>query len=535
VTKLPAQALLPTFVAKPMLDRVCGRRPRIQGWAGAGAVNVGLLAERVSHLPEGERRYLVERVYELVENLARVDVSFGGSGGSHHGNFKVNRANTAKAERKVGAAIQPLLAGPPENLSRDLALLSGVAVEPPRRFSEWSDLPCTRPALDRLKLIQESTPNSDRWFSLSSMVRTAADRGAAPDEVRAIVEHTSRYADDEMGWLSSLSMGLLTVPDTRPLAVLQAFTDKLAPFTPEQRLLMLRVLDRRMSSSGGWTATQLADAHALIDETLAVPADQLTDHLDRLIGAQLRSSGAPPARQVYDGEMVMDGYLQRQTATLIAGLREKVGRNTLPVPHALEEISAELVRREALPPVINEEGKVQSLHRLRGVNEVTDFVNARTAMVSLRVNGSYTPRTGKAIGVGELAALAWQATKLETRPQEREHLVDSLLTGIAECIEDDGHRICPTGTVQRLTRFFMGRLGFEPERQYVRPNLLANMFASDWTKELTESGADSLAPERLEELVAQAKTAAAAMFKGEAELLGWANQQIDDRKRYFKE
>jgi hypothetical protein len=114
--------------------------------------------------------------------------------------------------------------------------------------------------------------------------------------------------------------------------------------------------------------------------------------------------------------------------------------------------AAELVDLEKF---INAYPKSSPLHRPKKMG--SDIDNALRALRQRRNSDVFGPVTensiassrGVEVGCGDLCARLWQHIKKQ-HPSERDNLSYSLTMALAQCIEEDGHRVCSDGTVQRL-------------------------------------------------------------------------------------
>lgn len=80
---------------------------------------------------------------------------------------------------------------------------------------------------------------------------------------------------------------------------------------------------------------------------------------------------------------------------------------------------------------------------------------------------SFVLPSGKRLQISELCALVWvivtsyknRDMTAEEQTKARENLIYSFVAALAACIEDDGHRVCPNGTGQRLVTVLQGYCG----------------------------------------------------------------------------
>jgi hypothetical protein len=61
-----------------------------------------------------------------------------------------------------------------------------------------------------------------------------------------------------------------------------------------------------------------------------------------------------------------------------------------------------------------------------------------------------------AAGLGDVAAQVWQSINAHPNLRERQLMADNFISMLAQCIEDDGHRVCHFGVKQRLIGVLQG-------------------------------------------------------------------------------
>jgi hypothetical protein len=184
-----------------------------------------------------------------------------------------------------------------------------------------------------------------------------------------------------------------------------------------------------------------------------------------------RSRLAPEARTgvratvaARNAENVMDGRALAQTDAAIRELKRKVGAPLLSVKQTVSAVEAEVAAQLALRPAVDEEAQ-QGLFKQRAGR-----IDLKNILVTLRPaaqrqpgiidmgaptveNEKYPLGTGEKIGVGDLLALAWHQVTSEPDPGKKN--LHALLTALAQCIEDDGHRVCVYGFAERLMKVFV--------------------------------------------------------------------------------
>jgi hypothetical protein len=172
-------------------------------------------------------------------------------------------------------------------------------------------------------------------------------------------------------------------------------------------------------------------------------------------------------------ENVMNEGHIKGVAAVVQELRTLVGKKTLPVEKVVSELDALIEKLEAQRPEVpiglykEREGGGDGLQRARWVLHRPKDAQMTFLSDPIEKNAPYKLVGGEKIGVGELVALAWAAIDTHPSAHERELMREALVSALAGCIEDDGHRVCNDGITQRLVKFFHGRFG-EQSKEVVK-------------------------------------------------------------------
>ena len=89
------------------------------------------------------------------------------------------------------------------------------------------------------------------------------------------------------------------------------------------------------------------------------------------------------------------------------------------------------------------------LARVRGRTRATELENARRTLVGERRPGDYSDAVLEDPSFKKLVGMVWQAIEAAP-PQDQANMRHSLVMALAQCIEDDGHRVCGVGQAQRF-------------------------------------------------------------------------------------
>jgi hypothetical protein len=193
-------------------------------------------------------------------------------------------------------------------------------------------------------------------------------------------------------------------------------------------------------------------------------------------------------------ENVMTKEQMSWTANAISLLLAKVGKPNQHYRQALKQIDAEISRFEEHRSSLPVEQQSQGLYRTRGPAEKTELEHARRVLFAKPVRGDYSEPlwintrfqidSKRSIGVGDLCGAVWQFVQAQPDAHERELMTHALITALAQCVEDDGHRVCDVGITQRLTRFLNKRLDGLDEEPPVTPGELLAAFGLSFRHEL---------------------------------------------------
>jgi hypothetical protein len=278
-----------------------------------------------------------------------------------------------------------------------------------------------------------------------------------------------------------------------------------------------------------WAASsELTD----IGFTLAhTPQEDRAQHADNLrLHGRHAPIGAPRVLEHTHRENVMTAAQMAWTKDAIGKLREAV-QPQLRFETALEQIKAELDALGKQRPTDATEG----LFRTRGPQGTTELEHARRTLFApvragdysepVKRNSSYRIGSDDAIGVGTLCGLVWEyacrfeapgKTK-EQNAQEQQLIRHAVINALAQCIEDDGHRVCDVGITQRLTKLLSGRLpGLKPEPP-VTPGELLAAFGLSFNHQLKQEGREANA-EDVKDLRDRALAQGSKVYAQEPEL-----------------
>ena len=92
---------------------------------------------------------------------------------------------------------------------------------------------------------------------------------------------------------------------------------------------------------------------------------------------------------------------------------------------------------------------ISALARVRGRTMATELTNALRTLTGASQGGDRSHAVRKEPSLRKLVGLVWRAT-VAAPEAERANMQHSFVMALAQCIEDDGHRVCPTGQTQRL-------------------------------------------------------------------------------------
>lgn len=213
-----------------------------------------------------------------------------------------------------------------------------------------------------------------------------------------------------------------------------------------------------------FTSNQLTDS--LLETLVDLPAAQrpryITNRLEGHHVPDARAETEAPMRnmtmqQAYrrDRENVMRG--DRITRTK-ASFRRLIADHTAPSP-----AEATVIMSEVLQEIkhLKRTGKARDFNADKAIETLSRPRKSRDYTNQLMLNPPY--ETGGP-GLGQMAALVLQLINQYEKPnasaeataKEREHLTLSYYKAIANCIEEDGHRVCHVGVSQQLLSVLQG-------------------------------------------------------------------------------
>ena len=202
--------------------------------------------------------------------------------------------------------------------------------------------------------------------------------------------------------------------------------------------------------------------------------DDMTDREPRDWDNAAREYLARHPNGVVDTENVMHARRISRTEKAIAWLQGEFSTQAMDVGALIRKF-ATLLEAIAAREIGTE--PYASLHRKR--NGQPEYANAQRILVGPADDRDFTEPlntgpllklTREDIRLDTLLALVWAACeryvhKQPTPQQEAQtslNLTHSLLLGLAQCVEDDGHGVCPAGISQRLVQVVQG---YYPEIQ----------------------------------------------------------------------
>jgi hypothetical protein len=208
-------------------------------------------------------------------------------------------------------------------------------------------------------------------------------------------------------------------------------------------------------------------------------------------------------------ENVMTAEQMSWTADAIAKLQAQVG-SPRPFKTAIDELKKEIETLERARPELPA-AEQQGLYRQRGPDGQTELQHAlrvlfdaprgRDYSSAVRENTPFRIDGDRSIGVGVLCGLVWDfactfekaGNTAEQNAQERTLIRHAVINALAQCIEDDGHRVCDVGITQRLTKLLTGRLPGLKAEPPVTPGELLAAFGLSFNRQLELEKRDATA------------------------------------------
>ena len=120
------------------------------------------------------------------------------------------------------------------------------------------------------------------------------------------------------------------------------------------------------------------------------------------------------------------------------------------------------------------------LTRVRGRTQATERENALRTLTGASRPGDYSEAVTADRQFTELTGLVWQAIAAAPE-QDRHNMQHSLVLALAQCIEDDGHRVCGVGQQQRFVNVV--------EAQALTPSQKLTALSEEFAKEHAEPSA----------------------------------------------
>jgi hypothetical protein len=429
-----------------LIEKTNGRFYEMDGYGRA------IILEAVATTPAAEREALIIQSLRLI---------------SRDGDYNVRR--------EIVRAIAAAPAAERETFVTQSLRIFRKKVDPWEGMDSWDDrvgmirAMAAIPAAERetvvtqsLRLVLEDWPEILNWRDLDIIVRAVA--AIPPAEREAIVTQSLRLVSlSESTWYRQNVRHIGNIGymgDSRARLV-----QSIASLPGNEREAFVALLEphrNRIRFNISHAARALADT----------PAEARVAHLQALIAPPEPVIGHPPGARgpaPVDREMVMREERVIAVAKSIDALRTNI-TSPIAVVNALDAIESHIktlsdakVKPEVLDTIRGGATELENaLRTLQGKHRIGDFA------VAIRNKPPFKLQDGKSITLDELCAYEWTAIeryqapsgRLEDTERDQATMKQGIVMALAQCIEDDTHRVCGVGFSERLISVLAGHYPF---------------------------------------------------------------------------